>query len=106
MLLQLVHWASLSVFLAGSCSYLAISTDNALLQAGTDRDMQGRINAIANLTKGLESLSLAAAGYTIHLISATHRFGSGYQAVQVSLAIALLAGVFWLWPRLHRLQLR
>jgi predicted MFS family arabinose efflux permease len=103
---NVVHWASLSVFVAGTCSYLAISTDNALLQAGTERDMQGRINAIANLTKGLQSLSLAAAGYTIHLISATHRFGSGYQAVQISLAISLLAGVIGLWPRLHRLQLR
>jgi MFS family permease len=103
---NVVHWASLSAFLAGSCSYLAISTDNALLQAGTERDMQGRINAIANLTKGLQSLSLAAAGFSIHLISSLHRFGSGYQPVQISLALGLLVGVVWLWPRLHRLQLR
>lgn len=103
---NVVHWASLSAFLAGSCSYLAISTDNALLQAGTEREMQGRINAIANLTKGLQSLSLAAACFSIHLISSLHRFGSGYQPVQISLAIGLLVGVACLWPRLHRLQLR
>lgn len=29
--------------------------------------MQGRINAIANPTGGLQSLSLDAAGHTIHL---------------------------------------
>ena len=103
---NVVHWASLSVFFAGVFSTLAISVDNALIQASTERDMQGRINAIANLTKGLQSLSLAAAGYTIHLLASTHRFGSGYQPVQVGLAIGLLAGVMALWPRLRRLELR
>jgi len=102
---NVVHWASLSAFLAGACSYLAISVDNALLQAASSQDMQGRINAIANLTKGLQSLSLAAAGYTIHLLAGSGAFGSGYQLVQLSLAAALLAGVVWLWPRLRRLQL-
>ena len=102
---NVLHWSSLSVFLAGACGTLAISVDNALLQAGTDRDMQGRINAIANLTKGLQSLSLGAAGYTIHLLASIHRFGSGYQLVQVSLAVGLLAGVVALWPRLRRLEL-
>lgn len=100
-----LHWASLSVFLAGACSTLAISVDNALLQGGTDREMQGRINAIANLTKGLQSLSLAAASYSIHLLANTHRFGSGYQLVQVCLAVGLIAGVVALWPRLQRLEL-
>lgn len=102
---NVVHWASLSAFLAGACSYLAISVDNALLQAGSGREMQGRINAIANLTKGLQSLSLAGAGYGIHLLAATHHFGSGYQVVQVSLALGLLAGVLALWPRLVRFQI-
>ena len=102
---NVVHWASLSAFLAGACSYLAISVDNALLQAASGREMQGRINAIANLTKGLQSLSLAAAGYTIHLLAGSGAFGSGYQLVQLSLAVGLLAGVVWLWPRLRRLQL-
>jgi MFS family permease len=102
---NVVHWASLSAFLAGACSYLAISVDNALLQAASGREMQGRINAIANLTKGLQSLSLAAAGYTIHLLAGSGAFGSGYQPVQFSLAMGLLAGVVWLWPRLRRLQL-
>jgi len=101
---NVVHWASLSAFLAGVFSYLVISVDNALLQAGCQREMQGRINAIANLTKGLQSLSLAAAGYTIHLLVGSHRFGSGYQLVQVSLAVGLLAGIGWLWPRLVRFQ--
>jgi MFS family permease len=100
-----VHWASLSVFLAGACSTLAISVDNALLQGGTDRAMQGRINAIANLTKGLQSFSLAAASYSIHLLANTHRLGSGYQLVQVGLAVGLLTGVVALWPRLQRLEL-
>lgn len=100
-----VHWSSLSAFAAGAFSYLAISVDNALLQAGSEREMQGRINAIANLTKGMQSISLAAAGYAIHLLAATHRFGSGYQVVQVSLAAGLLAGVIVLWPRLGRLEL-
>ena len=102
---SVLHWASLSAFLAGACSYLAISVDNALLQAASDREMQGRINAIANLTKGLQSLSLAAAGYTIHLLSSAGGFGSGYQLVQISLAAGLMAGVAWLWPRLRRLEL-
>lgn len=100
---NVVHWASLSVFLAGACSTLVVSVDNALLQAGTERAMQGRINAMANLTKGLQSLSLAAAGYTIHLLATTHRFGSGYQLVQVALGLGLLSGVAWLWPWLQRL---
>ena len=99
---NVVHWASLSAFLAGSFSTLAISVDNALLQAGTEREMQGRINAIANLTKGLQSLSLAAAGYTIHLLAGSQLFGSGYQLVQVCLGLALLTGVGALWPQLRR----
>ncbi|MCX5939502.1 MAG: MFS transporter [Cyanobium sp. LacPavin_0818_WC50_MAG_67_9] len=102
---NVVHWASLSVFLAGAFSTLAISVDNALLQAGSDRDMQGRVNAISNLTKGLQSLSLAAAGYTIHGLAGSHRFGSGYQLVQVCLALGLLAGVVALWPRLRGFKL-
>jgi hypothetical protein len=68
--------------------------------------MQGRVNAISNLTKGLQSLSLGAAGYTIHLLTSSHRFGSGYQLVQVGLALGLLAGVLALWPRLRRFELR
>jgi MFS family permease len=103
---NVVHWASLSAFLAGAFSTLAISVDNALLQAGSDREMQGRVNAISNLTKGLQSLSLGAAGYTIHLLTGSHRFGSGYQLVQVGLALGLLAGVIALWPRLRRFELR
>ncbi|MEY4298238.1 MAG: hypothetical protein RLZZ423_1417 [Cyanobacteriota bacterium] len=101
---NVVHWASLSVFLAGAFSTLAISVDNALLQASTERAMQGRINAIANLTKGLQSLSLGAAGYTIHLLASTGHFGSGYQPVQVSLGVGLLVGVVALWPRLRRFE--
>jgi MFS family permease len=103
---NVVHWASLSAFLAGGCGTLAVSVDNALLQASTERAMQGRINAIANLTKGLQSLSLAAAGTTIHLLAHTGQFGSGYQPVQVALALGLLVGVAWLWPRLRRLELQ
>jgi predicted MFS family arabinose efflux permease len=102
---NVVHWASLSAFLAGACSYLAISVDNALLQAASGREMQGRINAIANITKGLQSLSLAAAGYAIHLLASTGGFGSGYQLVQLSLAGGLMVGVVRLWPRLRRLDL-
>jgi len=102
---NVVHWASLSVFLAGAFSTIAVSVDNALLQAGTERDMQGRINAIANLTKGLQSLSLAAAGVTIHLLANSHHFGSGYQPVQICLALGLLAGVMVLWPRLKQFEL-
>ena len=79
---------------------------NALLQAASERDMQGRINAIANLTKGLQSLSLASASYLIHLLATTHHFGRGYQPVQVSLALGLLIGVALLWPRLRRFALR
>ncbi len=100
---NVLHWASLSVFLASACGTLTVSLDNALLQAGTEQAMQGRINAIANLTKGLQSLSLAAAGNSIHLLANTQRFGSGYQPVQVALGLALLSGVAWLWPRLRRL---
>jgi len=100
---NVVHWASLAAFLAGACSNLAISLDNALLQAGTNAAMQGRVNAIANLTKGLQALSLAAAGYTIHLL-ASHFGGIGYQPVQLTLALALLGGTAWLWPRLDRLS--
>jgi hypothetical protein len=82
---------------------LAVSVDNALLQAGTEEAMQGRINAIANLTQGLQSLSLAAAGYTIHLLANGHRFGSGYQPVQVGLGLALLGVVAWLvFPQVER----
>ncbi|MFM7085505.1 MAG: MFS transporter [Cyanobium sp.] len=102
---SLLHWASLSAFLAGACGNLALSVDNALLQAGTDPQLQGRINAIANLTKGLQSISLALAGYTIHLLSHLAGQGSGYQPVQVAMALALLGGVWLLWPRLQRLVL-
>ena len=97
------HWASLAAFLAGACGNLALSVDNALLQAGATKTMQGRINAIANLTKGWQSLSLAAAGYTIHLLT-SHHAGSGYLPVQLALALALLAGVGWLWPWLAELR--
>lgn len=102
---NVVHWASLSAFLAGACGNLALSVDNALLQAGTEAQMQGRINAIANLTKGLQSISLALAGYGIHLLAHLGGGGSGYQPVQVAMALALLLGVWLLWPRLRRFQL-
>ncbi len=69
-----------------------MSVDNALLQAGTEPAMQGRINAIANLTKGLQSLSLAPAGYTIHLLANGHRFGSGYRRCRWALAWPCSAG--------------
>lgn len=102
---NVLHWASLSVFLAGAFSTLAISVDNALLQTSSEREMQGRINSISNLTKGLQSLSLAAAGYTIHLLGGSHHFGNGYQPVQVGLGLGLVAGVVALWPRLRRFEL-
>ena len=68
--------------------------------------MQGRLYAIANLAQGLQSLRLAAAGTTLQLLAHTGQFGSGYQPVQVALALGLLVGVAWLWPRLRRLELQ
>ena len=98
-----IHWASLAAFLAGACGNLAIGLDNALLQGGTPELMQGRVNAIANLSKGLQSFSVSAASYLMHRLSAVGHNGIGYQLVQAPMAIALLIGVALLWPRLGRL---
>jgi MFS family permease len=98
-----IHWASLAAFLAGACGNLTIGLDNALLQGGTPEMIQGRVNAIANLSKGLQSFSVSAASYQMHRLSSLGHNGIGYQLVQAPMAIALLIGVALLWPRLGRL---
>ena len=102
---NVVHWASLAAFLAGACGNLALGLDNALMQGSTPLLMQGRVNAIANLTKGLQSLSTAGAGYLMQLSGGGGTNGVGYQLVQVPMALGLLLGVWLLWPRLRRLEL-
>jgi len=98
-----IHWASLAAFLAGACGNLTIGLDNALLQGGTPELMQGRVNAIANLSKGLQSFSVSAASYLMHWLTGVGHHANGYQLVQVPMAIALLIGVALLWPRLGSL---
>ena len=72
----------------------------------TAADSQAPVIAVGGGFGGLSTaLSLAAAGYTIHLLASSHHFGSGYQLVQVCLALGLLAGVIALWPRLRRFEL-
>ena len=102
---SVVHWASLAAFLAGACGNLALGLDNALLQGSTPGAMQGRVNAIANLGKGLMSFSTAGAGYLIQWLNGDRLAAISYPLVQGAMALALLLGVGWLWPRLRRLDM-
>lgn len=94
---SLIHWASLAVFLAGACGAFTINLDTAIIQGITPSAMQGRVAAIANLTKGLQAFSAAAASLAMHRL--------GYFGVQLSLAGMLVVGALFLYPSLRRARI-
>jgi hypothetical protein len=98
-----IHWASLAAFLAGVCGVLAVNLDTALVEGLTPVALQGRVSAIASLSKGLQSFSAAAASGLMHWIARlTGVPGSGYVPVQVSMGLALILVVLLLrGPLLH-----
>jgi MFS family permease len=91
---QVVHWASLAAFLGGVFGSLAINMDAAMIQGCSPPAMRGRVAGIANLTKGMQAFSAAAATVAIHRL--------GYLDVQLTLALLLLLGVLLLYPWLRR----
>jgi len=104
---RVIHWASLSAFLAGACSIFTINLDTALLQGMTPPEMQGRVSSIASLGKGLQSLSAAAASEAIallnHLFNHSWWHSNTYALVQGGLAVGLLAAAITLWAPLASL---
>jgi MFS family permease len=103
---QVIHWASLSAFLAGACGVFSLNLNNALMQGLTPMELQGRVIAIANLGKGLQAFSAAAASEAIHLLGRAMASSNAYLVVQSALALALLAGVALLWRPMAQLEPR
>jgi MFS family permease len=92
-----IHWASLAAFFAGACGVLAVNLDTALVEGLTPVVLQGRVSAIASLSKGLQSFSAAAASGLMHWIGRqTGVPGSGYVPVQVSMGVGLILVVLLL----------
>ncbi|NDG23719.1 MAG: MFS transporter [Synechococcaceae bacterium WBB_10_009] len=103
---QVIHWASLSAFLAGACGVFSLNLNNALMEGLTPMELQGRVIAIANLGKGLQAFSAAGASEAIHLLGRAMASSNAYLLVQSALAVALLVGVLLLWPALAGLEPR
>jgi MFS family permease len=103
---QVIHWASLSAFLAGACGVFSLNLNNALMEGLTPMELQGRVIAIANLGKGLQAFSAAGASEAIHLLGRAMASSNAYLLVQSGLALALLVGVLLLWPALAGLEPR
>ena len=103
---QVIHWASLSAFLAGACGVFSLNLNNALMQGLTPMELQGRVIAIANLGKGLQAFSAAAASEAIHLLGRAMVSSNAYLVVQSTLALALLVGVVLLWRPMAQLEPR
>ena len=102
-----IHWASLAAFFAGACGVLAVNLDTALVEGFTPVALQGRVSAIASLSKGLQSFSAAAASGLMHGVALlTGVPGSGYWPVQVSMGVALILVVFLLRGPLLALEAR
>jgi hypothetical protein len=102
-----IHWASLAAFFAGACGVLAVNLDTALVEGFTPVALQGRVSAIASLSKGLQSFSAAAASGLMHGVALlTAVPGSGYWPVQVSMGVALILVVFLLRGPLLSLEAR
>ena len=102
-----IHWASLAAFFAGACGVLAVNLDTALVEGFTPVALQGRVSAIASLSKGLQSFSAAAASGLMHGIALlTGVPGSGYWPVQVSMGLALILVVLLLRGPLLALEAR
>lgn len=103
---QVIHWASLSAFLAGACGVFSLNLNNALMEGLTPMELQGRVIAIANLGKGLQAFSAAGASEAIHLLGRAMASSNAYLLVQSALAVALLVGVLLLWTALAGLEPR
>ena len=102
-----IHWASLAAFFAGACGVLAVNLDTALVEGFTPVALQGRVSAIASLSKGLQSFSAAAASVLMHGVALlTGVPGSGYWPVQVSMGVALILVVLLLRGPLLALEAR
>ncbi|MBW0173515.1 MAG: MFS transporter [Vulcanococcus sp.] len=102
-----IHWASLAAFFAGACGVLAVNLDTALVEGFTPVALQGRVSAIASLSKGLQSFSAAAASGLMHGVALlTGVPGSGYWPVQVSMGVVLMLVVLLLRGPLLALEAR
>ena len=102
-----IHWASLAAFFAGACGVLAVNLDTALVEGFTPVALQGRVSAIASLSKGLQSFSAAAASGLMHGVALlTGVPGSGYWPVQVSMGVVLMLVVLLLRGSLLALEAR
>jgi len=99
---QVIHWASLSAFLAGGCAMFSLNLNNALMEGLTPLDLQGRVSSVANLGKGLQAFSAAAASEAIHLLCHGMQPANAYLIVQSTLAITLAVGVVLLWRPMDR----
>ncbi len=92
----IIHWASLSVFLAGTCNAIVLNLDSGLLQSLTPVEFRGRVASLSGLNKGGLSISAAIAGYSAHYV--------GMVAVQMMLIILLWSALIWISPTLIKLR--
>ena len=92
----IIHWASLSVFLAGTCNAIVLNLDSGLLQSLTPVAFRGRVASLSGLNKGGLSISAAIAGYSAHYV--------GMIAVQMVLIILLWGALIWISPALNKLR--
>jgi len=93
----IIHWASLSVFLAGTCNAIVLNLDSGLLQSLTPVEFRGRVASLSGLNKGGLAISAAIAGYSAHYV--------GMIAVQMLLIILLWSALIWISPQLMKLRL-
>ncbi len=100
---QMIHWASLSAFLAGACSIFTVNLDTALLQGMTPLEVQGRVSSIASLGKGLQSLSAAAASAAIELLHGVLGLSHSCGLILALLGGGLMACTLGLWRPLTSL---
>ena len=91
-----IHWAALSVCLAGACSAITLNLDSSLIQSLSPETFRGRMTSISGLNKGALSISAALAGY------ASHYFGM--VSIQIIFIILMVVSLLWLSPHLSKIN--
>jgi MFS family permease len=91
-----IHWAALSVCLAGACSAITLNLDSGLIQSFSPETFRGRMTSISGLNKGALSISAALAGY------ASHYFGM--VSIQIIFIILMVVSLLWLSPHLSKIN--
>jgi MFS family permease len=92
----IIHWAALSVCLAGACSAITLNLDSGLIQSLSPETFRGRMTSISGLNKGALSISAALAGYASHFF--------GMVTIQIIFIILMVVSLLWLSPHLSKIN--